>query len=53
MSDATTTRTEAAGEEFRVESRTGLPAGEVRALSKISALRSTWAIVKTVALAAA
>jgi fatty acid desaturase len=56
MSDAVTTPpppTEAAGEEFRVKSRAGLPADEVRALSKISALRSTWSIVKTIALAAA
>ncbi|MDB4964402.1 MAG: Fatty acid desaturase [Myxococcales bacterium] len=44
---------DSAGEEFRVKSRIALPADEVRALSRISAARSTWSIVKTVALAAA
>ncbi len=42
-----------AGEEFRVAARRGLPADEVRALSRLSPGRAVWSMAKTFALAAA
>lgn len=41
-----------AGEEFRVEARAALPPDQVRELSRISPVRSTASIAKTLALAA-